>query len=103
METGFFQQIFDRYVSWVIVSLEPFYLLLQIRNLLVNRVIMNFREPLVKIERAILQIMCTFSTVLIYPITHVLAAKSNVKVIPQAAVLTTSLVGAILRIDNHIA
>ena len=51
---SFFQQIFDRYISWVIVSLEPFYLLLQIRNLLVDGIVLDFCKPLMKIKGFIL-------------------------------------------------
>ena len=51
---GFFQQIFDRYISWVIVSLEPLYLFLQIRNLLVDRIVLDFGKPLTKIKGFIL-------------------------------------------------
>ena len=51
---SFFQQIFDRYVSWVIVSLEPFYLLLQIRNLLVDGIVLDFCKPMTKVKGFIL-------------------------------------------------
>ena len=41
-------------IARVIVSLEPFYLLLNIHNLLVDEVILNFREPLAEIERVVI-------------------------------------------------
>ena len=71
----------NRQIPRVIISLGPLYLLLQIRNLLVDRIILNFYKPLAKIKRVVIRIMSTFSAALINHITHISAVKSAVKVV----------------------
>ena len=75
---------------------------MEICNLLVNRVILNFHETLAEKERAVLQIMCMFSAVLINPVTHILVPKLVIQVIAHVTILLASLVGIVLRVDNHI-
>ena len=74
METHFPLAISDYYISRVVISLELFYLFLQLRNLLVDMVILNFHKPLMKVERIVLQVVCTSSVVFINHITHILVA-----------------------------
>ena len=88
-----FQQIFNCHISWVIVALEPFYLLLQIHNLLVDGIVLDFCKPLTKVKGFILWMMCASSTTLINPIPHVLTMEATIKIVSYVMMLAIFVVG----------